>query len=80
MLAAWSEFLEVIPIRRLTLPSEGEPMWYDLDGALAVRYGIADEGLILIRPDGYISFRSQPIAAEPLQHYLRTHFGLQRLH
>jgi 2-polyprenyl-6-methoxyphenol hydroxylase-like FAD-dependent oxidoreductase len=78
VLADWHEFLKVIPIRRRAPPSEGESTWYDPDGALAERYGIADEGLILIRPDGYISFRSQPIAAERLQRYLRTHFSLQR--
>ncbi|HEY7358169.1 MAG TPA: FAD-dependent monooxygenase [Ktedonobacterales bacterium] len=79
VLASWSEFLEVISISGRAPPSEDDSTWYDPDGALAARYGIADEGLILIRPDGYISFRGQPIAAEPLRHYLRTHFGPQRL-
>ena len=48
--------------------------WRDPEGALAKRYGIADEGLILIRPDGYVSFRCQPIAAEPLRRYLSARF------
>jgi 2-polyprenyl-6-methoxyphenol hydroxylase-like FAD-dependent oxidoreductase len=74
VLADWQEFLEVFPIRRLATPGEGEHRWFDPDGALAERYGIADEGLVLIRPDGYIGFRSQPIAAATLHHYLSTHF------
>jgi 2-polyprenyl-6-methoxyphenol hydroxylase-like FAD-dependent oxidoreductase len=80
VLADWSEFLEVYPIQRLAPPGASEQTWYDPDGMLAKRFGIADEGLVLIRPDGYISFRNQPIDAEPLQRFLRTHFCLQRLH
>lgn len=79
ILAEWSEFLEVLPIRGRTAPDDGEATWYDPDGALAARYGITDEGLVLIRPDGYVSFRSQPIAAEPLRRFLRAHFCLRQL-
>jgi 2-polyprenyl-6-methoxyphenol hydroxylase-like FAD-dependent oxidoreductase len=76
-LSDWRDQLDVYPIRRLDPDGEGEQTLYDPDGVLAERYGIADEGLVLIRPDGYISFRSQPIAGEPLQRYLRAHFSLQ---
>ena len=75
-LSDWQELLEVYPIRRLDSDEKDEHTWYDPDGTLAKRYGIADEGLVLIRPDGYISFRSRPIAGEPLQRYLRAHFSL----
>jgi 2-polyprenyl-6-methoxyphenol hydroxylase-like FAD-dependent oxidoreductase len=78
VLADWQEFLEVYPIQGFFTPGEGGKTWYDPDGVLAERYGILDEGLVLIRPDGYISFHSQQIAPEPLQRYLRTHFCLQR--
>jgi 2-polyprenyl-6-methoxyphenol hydroxylase-like FAD-dependent oxidoreductase len=76
-LSDWRDLLDVYPIRRLDPDGEGEKTLYDPGGVLAERYGIADEGLVLIRPDGYISFRSQPIAGEPLQRYLRAHFSLQ---
>jgi 2-polyprenyl-6-methoxyphenol hydroxylase-like FAD-dependent oxidoreductase len=76
-LSDWQDLLDVYPIRRLDPNGKGEHTWYDPDGTLAKRYGIADEGLVLIRPDGYISFRSRPIAGEPLQRYLRAHFSLQ---
>jgi 2-polyprenyl-6-methoxyphenol hydroxylase-like FAD-dependent oxidoreductase len=76
-LSDWWDLLDVYPIRRLDPDGEGEKTLYDPDGVLAERYGIADEGLVLIRPDGYISFRSQPIAGKPLQSYLGAHFSLQ---
>jgi 2-polyprenyl-6-methoxyphenol hydroxylase-like FAD-dependent oxidoreductase len=79
-LSHWRDLLDVYPILRQDMEDEGEKTLYDPDGVLAERYGIADEGLVLIRPDGYISFRSQPIAGEPLQHYLRAHFSLQHAH
>ncbi len=80
VLADWQEFLEIFSIQRLAPPGEDERTWYDPDGALARRYGIVDEGLVLLRPDGYISFRSQPIATKPLQRYLSTHFCPRQPH
>jgi 2-polyprenyl-6-methoxyphenol hydroxylase-like FAD-dependent oxidoreductase len=74
-LADWQGLLEIYPIRRCKPVEGGERTWHDPDGALAERYGIADEGLVLVRPDGYISFRSRSLAAEPLQRYLRAHFS-----
>lgn len=76
VLAEWGDLLDVYPIRRVAPEGEGEHMWHDPDGVLAERFGIADGGLVLIRPDGYIGFRARPIAAEPLQRYLRAHFSL----
>lgn len=76
-LSDWWELLDVYPIRRLAPCGDDEKTLYDPEGVLAERYGVAEEGLVLIRPDGYISFRSQPIAGEPLQRYLRAHFSLQ---
>jgi 2-polyprenyl-6-methoxyphenol hydroxylase-like FAD-dependent oxidoreductase len=80
VLASWQDLVEVYPIERSDPDGEGAPTrraWHDPNGALARRYGIAYEGLVLIRPDGYISFRSRPIAVEPLQRYLRAHFSPQ---
>jgi 2-polyprenyl-6-methoxyphenol hydroxylase-like FAD-dependent oxidoreductase len=76
-LSDWWDLLDVYPILRQDPDGESEQTLYDPEGVLAEHYGIAEEGLVLIRPDGYISFRSQPIAGEPLQRYLRAHFSLQ---
>jgi 2-polyprenyl-6-methoxyphenol hydroxylase-like FAD-dependent oxidoreductase len=48
--------------------------YYDPDGPLARRYGLANEGLVLIRPDGYIGFRSTAIEGEHLRRYLHNLF------
>jgi 2-polyprenyl-6-methoxyphenol hydroxylase-like FAD-dependent oxidoreductase len=79
MVADWRNLLEAHLIRRFGPDNESEQGWSDTDGLLARRYGITHEGLVLIRPDGYIGFRSEPIAAEPLQRYLRAHFSAPHL-
>ena len=71
-LREWQDWLDVYLIQRSQPDGEGKQAYYDPDGSLAQRYGIADEGLVLIRPDGYIALRSQPIATEPLQRYFTT--------
>jgi hypothetical protein len=49
------------------------PIWRDVGGALAARYGIgAAGGLAVIRPDGYIAVRRRGIATQPLRRYLRA--------
>ncbi|GCE21594.1 FAD-dependent monooxygenase [Dictyobacter kobayashii] len=73
-LSGWQEVLDVYPILRSQPDGDGGQAYYDPDGSLARRYGIAEEGLVLVRPDGYLSLRSQPIAVEPLQRYLCAHF------
>ncbi len=49
----------------------------DKDGALHHRYGAAHSCLYLIRPDGYVGFRSQPIEIERLQKHLDKIFSLR---
>ncbi|HLZ56687.1 MAG TPA: FAD-dependent monooxygenase [Ktedonosporobacter sp.] len=51
---------------------------HDPDGALQRRYGIADEGYVLIRPDGYIGLYSQTLDVEVLRRYLEEMFLAQR--
>lgn len=77
-LTDWQHLLEVYPIRSFDPHEMDEQAWYDPDGGLAKRYGLSDEGIVLIRPDGHVSFRSRSIAAEPLKCYLRAHFSLQQ--
>ncbi|MBD2448923.1 FAD-dependent monooxygenase [Nostoc sp. FACHB-152] len=50
----------------------------DESHTLHKRYGANAAALYLIRPDGYIGFRSQPIAVEPLLKYLNHLFLLNR--
>jgi 2-polyprenyl-6-methoxyphenol hydroxylase-like FAD-dependent oxidoreductase len=45
-------------------------------GTLHKKYGASGASLYLIRPDGYIGFRSQPVTAEPLLEYLNRLFLL----
>jgi hypothetical protein len=49
---------------------------YDPGCELQQRYGMSMPGTILIRPDGYIGFRSQQERLEPLHHYLKQWFVL----
>ncbi len=44
---------------------------YDDHGVLHERYGLDHSGLYLIRPDGYIAFRSPRLDPAPLQAYLQ---------
>jgi 2-polyprenyl-6-methoxyphenol hydroxylase-like FAD-dependent oxidoreductase len=48
-----------------------------LDGARSLHelYGASLGSLYLIRPDGYVGFRSQPADAEPLIEYLRNNYA-----
>jgi 2-polyprenyl-6-methoxyphenol hydroxylase-like FAD-dependent oxidoreductase len=46
----------------------------DVEGDLEHRYGAEAECLFLLRPDGYIGFRSQPAEIEPLERHLQEVF------
>jgi 2-polyprenyl-6-methoxyphenol hydroxylase-like FAD-dependent oxidoreductase len=48
----------------------------DTKGELHQIYGARAESAYLIRPDGYIGFRSQPSQKEPILHYLNELFQL----
>ena len=78
-LAAFPDLVETYQIVRGTIGSgeqEGEAgrRLYDPDGSLAYSYGLANEGLVLLRPDGYIGFRSQSIEGAHLRRYLQDLF------
>jgi hypothetical protein len=44
----------------------------DPEGTVHRRFGIMSNGLYLIRPDGYVGYRSQPAASEALLNYIQT--------
>ncbi len=46
------------------------PILHDADGALHHRYGARGECLYLIRPDGYIAYRSEPVDGQKLTQFL----------
>ena len=52
-----------------------DAMLIDPRGELHHRYGANIESLYLIRPDGYVGFRSQPIDGAALQSFLTKLFG-----
>ncbi len=51
----------------------------DKDNSLHHKYGAAHSCLYLIRPDGYVGFRSQPIDLEQLQNYLERAYEFRPL-
>jgi 2-polyprenyl-6-methoxyphenol hydroxylase-like FAD-dependent oxidoreductase len=48
---------------------------FDADEALHRRYGATAECLYLVRPDGYVGFRSQPASFSGLEGYMQTLLG-----
>lgn len=53
--------------------------WIDENQEAHRRYGAHSEGCYLIRPDGYISFRSQPALVDGIRTHLEDVLGNQRL-
>ncbi|WP_231929315.1 FAD-dependent oxidoreductase [Micromonospora inositola] len=51
------------------------PMVRDAGGEFRAAYGVAGTALYLVRPDGHIGFRSQPIDADALGKNLQLVFG-----
>jgi len=47
----------------------------DKDGSLHHKYGAAHSCLYLIRPDGYVGFRSQPVELNELQKYFEKAYS-----
>ncbi|MEV0156940.1 FAD-dependent oxidoreductase [Micromonospora sp. NPDC050686] len=59
------------PEPRLLAP----PVLRDAAGEFRARYGVTGTALYLIRPDGHVGFRSQPIDADGLRKNLHLVFG-----
>ncbi len=66
----------VVPADRASTELSGLDVLLEPDGDAHRRYGAAAESLYLVRPDGYIAFRSQPAHAEPVIGHLRTVFSV----
>lgn len=49
-------------------------LYTDWELSLHHKYGAAGDCLYLVRPDGYIGYRSQPVSLEFLSTYLNKHF------
>jgi hypothetical protein len=56
------------------LPWDGTTV-FEASGALHARYGAEHECLYLVRPDGYLGYRSQPADADRLAAYLDRLFA-----
>jgi len=55
------------------LPASGEPVvssWLDPDGSVRRLLGAREPALALVRPDGYLAYRGQPVPWENLNGYL----------
>ena len=50
------------------------PVVRDTDGAFRADYGVTGAAAYLIRPDGYVGFRSRPVDAEALREHLQQIF------
>ncbi|MEU5726495.1 FAD-dependent monooxygenase [Micromonospora sp. NPDC047738] len=51
------------------------PVVRDDEGRFRAAYGVAGAALYLVRPDGHVGFRSQPIDADALRKHLHLVFG-----
>ncbi|ASW52948.1 FAD-dependent monooxygenase [Plantactinospora sp. KBS50] len=58
--------------------SPAPPVVHDADGEFRRAYGVAGAALYLIRPDGHVGFRSQPIDADALRKHVNLVFGGSR--
>ncbi|MFE9689228.1 FAD-dependent oxidoreductase [Micromonospora sp. NPDC005806] len=59
------------PTPRLPAP----PVVVDADNGFRATYGVAGTALYLVRPDGHVGFRSQPIDGDGLRKHLHLVFG-----
>ena len=75
--ARWanSELQELVGVHWISfnshqLPAELPSTWWDQGSAVHKRYGAVEATLYLVRPDGYVAFRSQPARRADLEKYL----------
>jgi 2-polyprenyl-6-methoxyphenol hydroxylase-like FAD-dependent oxidoreductase len=62
-----------LPLRMVHLAASGHPgVLCDVHGALFDRLGILDAGSFVVRPDGFIAFRSRGSSLQSVDRYLTT--------
>ncbi len=66
----------VVPAQRRPAGLEDVEVLLDPARDAHRRYAAAAESLYLVRPDGYVAFRSQPAAAQPVLDHLGAWFSL----
>ncbi|HEX8670582.1 MAG TPA: FAD-dependent monooxygenase [Longimicrobium sp.] len=66
-----------VQAHHITHSTEVPGAWLDESGETHRRYGIAESGYYLIRPDGYIAFRAPGLDTAPLTQYLLRIFPTQ---
>jgi hypothetical protein len=66
----WGRWIRVCIVVPEGRSPDLEEFLSDRDLTLHRHFGCRSEGLCLVRPDGYVGFRSQPAAAEKLYAYL----------
>ncbi len=79
----YSEFVRAVVISaddKVPPPIALEQLYLlDKDGSLHHKYGAAHSCLYLIRPDGYVGFRSQPVDIAQLQKYFEKAYAISPL-
>jgi 2-polyprenyl-6-methoxyphenol hydroxylase-like FAD-dependent oxidoreductase len=55
--------------------SERTRVIYDAQGEIYVTYGVTGDGVVLVRPDGYIGFLCRPASCDRLRAYLDSLFS-----
>ena len=64
----------VVPSDRIPDLLPDEDVWLDTEEWAHRRYGASAECLYVVRPDGYIGFRCQPVEREPLDRWIDSVF------
>jgi len=76
-----ADYPDLITAYSITAPDDGDPdvtcrTLIDPRDRVRRRYGVGPQALVLIRPDGYLAFRSSPANANALRSYLQHTLGL----
>ena len=65
----------IVPAKERPAALRARNVVLDAEGLIHQRYGARSESVYLVRPDGYVGFRSQPADREGLMAYLDRIFA-----
>jgi len=65
-----------IEVEKSSVTDVSENVYFDEGCVLHDLYGAKKAAIYLIRPDGYIAFRSQPVHLDKFKEYWKTHFSV----